>query len=275
MQLRQTQEYQERLYDSNLLSDGEAYDNRTSQNMRTYRAGRRRGCVPRAGFGLSITAGLLFASIVCAEPPDPLGAVGRYYLPIPTPSIDTSPRTFVMNEQTYVIPRNYIEGLSKGNDGTPNVISIRAVLPGYSGLTKETIRCGVGFRDPCSSEVIVIGLTSGPFLTSGSQQLANIKPISHPEPRQGPCGLTYYETFGSTDKGAVVHEYYFTTLDDKEDILVLRCPKPGSSGAPRCNSTDNIGDGNSFYYNFDRGKLCQWMMIRSKSLSLIRSFKRE
>ena len=230
-------------------------------------------CARRWRLSVLIGGAALFATALWAEPPDPLGAVGRYQLPIPTPSTDTSPQTFVMNGQTYVIPRNYIVSLAKDDDGTAAAISMRAVLPDFSGLTKETMRCGVGYRDPCSAEVVVIGLTSGPFLTSGSQQLRNIKPISHPDQREGPCSLQYYESHGSTDQGGTVFQFFFTKMPNQSDISVLRCPKPGSSGASRCNSYDDVGDGNSFYYNFERNKLCQWGPIRSKSLALIRSFK--
>jgi hypothetical protein len=206
---------------------------------------------------------------------DPLGAVGRYNLPIPTPSTDTSPQTLVMNGQTYVIPRNYIVSLTRNDDGTAAAISMRAALPDFSGLTRETIRCGVGYGDPCSAEVVVIGLTSGPFLTSGSEQLQNIKPVSHPDQREGPCGLQYYESRGSTDKGGVVHQFFFfTKLPDRPDISVLRCPRPGSSGASRCNSYDDAGDGDSFYYNFHRSKLCEWSSIRSRIARLITSFEK-
>ena len=230
-------------------------------------------CVPTAASGLAVAGGLLFASIGSADPPDPLGAVGRYYLPIPTPSTDTSPRTFVMNGQTYVIPRNYIEGLSKDDKGNPNVISIRAVRPDFIGLTKDTIRCGVGYRDPCSSGVVVIDLSRGIFPTSGRQQLSNAKGISHPDEREGPCGLKYYESLGSTEKGGVVFQSFFTAVSDSSDILFLSCAKPGSSFAQRCNGHENIGDGNSFYYNFDRNKLCDWKEVRSRTHELIRSFK--
>lgn len=170
----------------------------------------------RAAFSLLVAGGSLFTSTVWAEPPDPLGAVGRYYLPIPTPSAHTLPQTFVMNGQTYVIPRNYIESVSKNDDGTAAAISLRAVLPDFSGLTKETIRCGIGYRDPCSADVVVIDLTSGPFLTNGSQQLMNIKPISHQDQREGPCGLQYYESRGSSDKGGIVHQFFFTKLPNHQ-----------------------------------------------------------
>jgi hypothetical protein len=238
-------------------------------------SGRTMLCALRAGFGLLIAGGLVLVAAVGAEPADPLGAVGRYHLPIPTPSTDTSPQTFVMNGQTYVIPRNYIEGLSKDNDGDPNDISIRAVLPDFIGLTDETIRCGVGYQDPCSARVVVIDLSRGIFPTSGSQQLSNSKKISHPDEIKGPCGLRYYESLGSTERGGVVFQFFFIQLPNIADISFLRCAKPGSAFAQRCNSRENIGDGNSFYYNFDRSKLCEWGVVRSKSLDLIRSFKLE
>src|ERR1043166_1981225 len=226
-------------------------------------------CAPTAAFGLAAAGGLLFASIGSADPPDPPGAARRYFLPIPIPSADTSPQTFVVNGQTNVIPRNYIEGASINDDGTAAAISLRAVLPDFGGLTKETIRCGIGYQDPCSAEVVVIDLTSGPFLTNGPQQLQNIKPISHPDQREGPCGLQYYESHGSTDDGGIVHQFFFTKLLNQPDISVLRCSKPGSLMAPRCNAHDDVGDRNSVYYNFDRGRLCEWGAIRRKSFALI------
>jgi len=228
----------------------------------------------RAAFSLLVAAGSLFSSTVRAEPPDPLGAIGRHHLPIPTPSTETLPQTFVMNGQKYVIPRNYVVSLGKNDDGTPGSISMRAVLPDFGGLTKETMRCGIGYRDPCSSKVVVIGLTSGPFPTSGSQQLSNAKGISHPEERDGPCGLRYYEGLGSTDKGGVVFRSYFTRFPDEPEISFLSCAKEGSAFAPRCDGHDNVGDGNAFYYTFDRSELCNWRSIRKKSLELIESFKK-
>jgi hypothetical protein len=230
-------------------------------------------CARRWRLGALVGGAALFTTALWAEPPDPLGAVGRYHLPIPTPSTDTSPQTFVMNGQTYVIPRNYIVSLAKNDDGTAGAISIRAVLPTFSGLTKDTIRCGVGYQDPCSSEVVIIGLTHGPFPTSGSQQLENTKRTSHPDEREGPCGLRYYESFGSTDKGGVVFQSFIMKMPDSSDILFLRCAKKGSAFASRCDGDGNVGDGNSFYYTFDQSKLCNWLSIRNGSLSLIRSFK--
>jgi hypothetical protein len=238
-------------------------------------SGRTMLCALRAGFSLLIAGGLVLAGTVFAQPPDPLGAVGRYHLSIPAPSADTSPRTFVMNGQTYVIPRNHIVSFSKNDDGTAGAISMRAVLPNFDGLTNDTIRCGVGYQDPCSSKVVVIGLTSGPFPTSGSQQLSNAKGISHPEERDGPCGLRYYEGLGSTDKGGVVFRSYFTRFPDEPDISFLSCAKEGSAFAPRCDGHDNVGDGNAFYYTFDRNKLCDWGSIRKKIFELIKSFKKE
>jgi hypothetical protein len=226
-------------------------------------------CARRWRLSVLIGGAALFATALWAEPPDPLGAVGRYQLPIPTPSTDTSPQTFVMNGQTYVIPRNYIEGISKADDGQTNVISIRAVLPDFTGLTKETIRCGVGYQDPCSSRVVVVDLARGIFPTSGYQQLLNAKGISRPNEREGPCGLKYYESLSSTQKGGVVFQFFFTELSERSDILFLRCAKPGSAFAQRCNSRENVGDGNSFYYNFDRSKLCSWSEIRNHTHSLI------
>jgi hypothetical protein len=73
-------------------------------------------CVLKRGTAFLIVGGLLWPWAVRAESPDPLGAIGRYYLPIPAPSADTSPRTFVMNGRTYVIPWNYIEGLNADDD---------------------------------------------------------------------------------------------------------------------------------------------------------------
>ena len=74
-----------------------------------------------------------------------------------------------MNGQTYVIPRNYIEGLSNNNNGTVGAISLRAVLPDFGGLTTDTIRCGVVYRDPYNSENGVIGLTSESLLTNNCE----------------------------------------------------------------------------------------------------------
>jgi len=231
-------------------------------------------CALKRGFASLTVGGLLWAWGACADPVDPLGAVGRYYLPIPAPSTDTSPRTFFMNGQTYIVPRNYVESLSKNDDGTVSVISIRALLPDFTGLTKDTIRCGLNYSDPCSSRVVVIDLAQGPFPTSGVQQLSNAKGISHPDEREGPCGFKYYESFGSAEKGGVVFQFFFARLADTSDLSFLRCAKPGSAFAKRCNARDNVGDGNSFYYNFDRGKLCEWSAIRSSSLSLINSFRK-
>jgi hypothetical protein len=98
-------------------------------------SGRMVSCARRWRLGVLVGGAALFVAVLWAEPPDPL-------------------QTFVMRGQTYVIPRNYVERLSKNDDGTAAVISLRAVLSDFSGLTKETIRCAISYRDPCSAKIV-------------------------------------------------------------------------------------------------------------------------
>lgn len=219
-------------------------------------------------------AALLAGTVVHAEPTDPLGTTGPFYLDVPSPSFDTTRKTYVVSGQRYSIPRNYIVTLSKYGDGTVGVISMRALLPDMTGRSPETAKC-FDFRESCNIREVTIGLSRGSFPTSGSQQLQNIRGFSLPDKKVGPCELDYYEDSSPTTGPAAAFNYFFRKLPGNSDVSVLRCSKMGSPFAPRCNSNENIGDGNHFYYNFDRSNLRDWEKTRERILTLIQAFKGE
>src|SRR5437660_7980813 len=85
--------------------------------------------------------GLLIWSAVESPQRDPLGHVGPFYIPVQVPSSDPSVRRYVMNNQAYAVPRNYIVSLSNNDDGTVGAISMAALLPELAGLTQPKMRC--------------------------------------------------------------------------------------------------------------------------------------
>jgi hypothetical protein len=204
-----------------------------------------------------------------AEPPDPLGSIDSFHFPASAPSIDPTPRDFVMNGQRYHIPRNYIEALEKENDGSAGVISMRALLPDLAGLTAETIKC-LDYRNTCSEQVVTIGLTHLEYTVPGSRMVENIKRFALPDKFVGPCGLEFYEKKGNEGQR---FRYFVKKLNGNADVSVLRCAKEGASYAPHCVANYNTGDGNHFYYIFHRKYLCGWQSITDKILGRIASFR--
>jgi hypothetical protein len=214
-----------------------------------------------------------------AEPKDPLGSVAPFLLPIPAPrpfelpvpapSTDPTPRTFMMNGQRYDIPRNFIMTLSSNPDGTAGAISMRALLPDLAGLTPENMHC-LDFRNPCSDNIVTVGLLEKHHSVPGSRLLDSIRARAQPEKFSGPCGLEFYEDRGNESQR---HQHFFKRLGADADISVLKCAKKGSSYAPSCNSDYDMDDGNHFYYIFNRKFLCDWEGIRDKIVGRIASFR--
>jgi hypothetical protein len=209
----------------------------------------------------------LLTSTAISEPRDPLGSVGPMFLPVPAPSLETKRQTYTVGSQKYSVPRNYILSLSKNDDGTAGLISMRAILPDLTGLTSETLPC-VQFGNPCSKDMIIVGLGRGQF-PSGSKRLENIQSFNDLSSAAGPCGLEYYESRGVPQQR---HQDFFKRLSD--DVAIIDCPKEGSDYAPRCVYRQNISDGNNFYLNFDRNKLCSWEEIKTKVTALLDSFRK-
>jgi hypothetical protein len=216
-----------------------------------------------------------------AEPKDPLGSVApsllpipaprSFELPVPAPSTDPTPQSFVMNGQRYDIPRNFIVTLSTNPDGSAGAISMRALLPDLSGLTQENMHC-LNYRERCSDNIVTVGLLEKHHSVPGSRLLDNIRARAQPEKFSGPCGLEFYEDRGNESQR---HQYFFKRLDADADVSVLKCAKEGSSYAPRCSSDYDMGDGNHFYYIFNRKFLCDWQSIKDKILERIASFRAE
>ena len=225
------------------------------------------------GIFLGMVAQLLCASIVLAEEGVPLGTLGPHFLPVPSPSFDTTKSKYVIGNHTYDIPRNYIQVTEKGRDGGLSLISMDALLPEMPGLSRDNARCFRNFQEPCNNEVVTIGLERGEITASYSEQITNIIGMSRPNTRQV-CGFEYYE-----DKTLEINRngfrWLFKDFGDGLGGVILRCPKEGSMSSRACNAYENTGDGNSFYYVFYRDKMCSWSEVRAKVHHLIRSFKQE
>ncbi len=216
---------------------------------------------------------MLCASISLAEESVPLGTLGPHYLPVPSPSFDSTKTKYVIGNHTYDIPRNYIRTTAKERDGGLSLISMQALLPEMPGLSQDNAHCFRNFQDPCNNEVATIGLERGEPTASYSEQISNIIGMSRPATKQV-CGFEYYE-----DKTLEINRngfrWLFKDFGDGLGGVILRCPKEGSLSSRACNAYENTGDGNSFYYVFHRDKMCNWSEVRAKVHQLIKSFKQE
>ena len=218
---------------------------------------------------------ILLTSGSRAEQDDPLGLVAPFLLPIPSPrpfvlpvpapSTDATPRSLMMNGQRYTIPRNFIVTLSSNPDGTAGAISMRAMLPDLTGLTQENMHC-LDYRNPCSDNIVTVGLLEKHHSVPGSRQLDNIRARAQPQKFSGPCGLDFYEDSGNESDR---RQHFFKRLGADAEISVLRCAKKG----PRCSSDYDMDDSNHFYYVFNRKFLCDWEAIRDKINDRIASFR--
>jgi hypothetical protein len=195
----------------------------------------------------------------------------RFQIPIPKPSFDRAPQKFVVGGQAYEIPRNYILAVADTKTGVVGAITMRALLPELSGITRQTAHCFDDLRRPCHSEVVGVGISEGPFPTTGAQRLQNVRGFTHPDRKPGPCGLEFVADITPPTGSNAGFNYFIREVG--QDISVIRCPKEGSNYSPRCNSSDNIGDGNYTYYHFHRDRLCQWPEITNKILRLIATFR--
>ncbi len=215
---------------------------------------------------------MLCVSISFAEEGVPLGTLGPHYLPVPSPSFDTTKSEYVIGNHTYDIPRNYLRVTEKGRDGGLSLISMEALLPEMPGLSRDNAHCFRNFQDPCNNEVVTIGLERGE-ITAYSKRIVNISEMSRPDTKRV-CGFEYYE-----DKTLEINRngfrWLFKDFGDGLGGVILRCPKEGSMSSIACNAYENTGDGNSFYYVFYREKMCSWGEVRAKVHRLIKSFKQE
>jgi hypothetical protein len=241
----------------------------------------------RIRHSLLLVAAITSISAVCilwtsdsrTEQNDPLGSVAPFLLPIPAPrpfelpvpapSSDPTSQSFVMNGQRYDIPRNFIVTLLRNPDGSAGAISMRALLPDLAGLTQETMHC-LNYQNPCSDNIVTVGLLEGHHSAPGSRLLDNIKAIAQTEKFSGPCGLEFYESRGNESQRL---RYFFKRIGKDADVSVLKCAKEGASFAPTCNSNYDMKDGNHFYYIFNRKFLCDWEGIRDKIVDRIASFR--
>jgi hypothetical protein len=180
-----------------------------------------------------------------------------------------TPQKFVLGGKSYAIPRNYVFHAENDGPGVVADISMRAMLPDLSAMTRETAHCFLNIREPCFAQIVLVVLSKGPVLASGAAQLRSVGPITHPDERIGPCGLHYLEEKGREEN---VYQYLFSRLANELDASVIRCPKNGVR--PRCVANANTGDGNSFSYNFARENLCSWTKIRGSAAKLMASFRK-
>jgi hypothetical protein len=238
-------------------------------NNGSCRAGRR---VAGAVIFLGVVAQTFCASISRAEEGVPLGTLGPHYLPVPSPSFDTTKSKYVIGNHTYDIPRNYIRTTAKERDGGLSLVSMQALLAEMPGLSRDNAHCFRNFQDPCNNEVVTIGLKRGE-ITPYSEQITNISEMSRPDTKRV-CGFEYYE-----DKTLEINRngfrWLFKDFGDGLGGVILRCPKEASMSSIACNAYENTGDGNSFYYVFYREKMCSWGEVRAKVHRLIKSFKQE
>jgi hypothetical protein len=238
-----------------------------------HNSARRAHCrVVGVGIFLVLLAPMLSASVLLAEEGVPLGTLGPHYLPVPSPSFDLTKSKYVIGNHTYDIPRNYIRTTAKERDGGLSLVSMQALLPEMSGLSRDNARCFRNFQDPCNNGVVTIGLERGE-VTPYSEQITNIRKISRPDIKRV-CGFEYYEdtTLEINRNG---FRWLFKDFGDGLGGIVLRCPKEASMSSIACNADENTGDGNSFYYVFHRDKMCSWSEVRAKVHYLIGSFKQE
>jgi hypothetical protein len=240
--------------------------------LRIFHNREHRG-VAGAGIFLCVLAQMLGASISLAEDGVPLGTLGPHYLPVPSPSFDTTKSEYVIGNHTYDIPRNYVRTTAKERDGGLSLVSMQALLPEMPGLARDNAHCFRNFQEPCNNEVVTIGLERGEITASHSEQIANIGRISRPDTKQV-CGFEYYEdtTLEINRNG---FRWLFKDFGDGLGGVILRCPKERSMSSRACNAYENTGDGNSFYYIFQRDKMCSWSDVRAKVHHLIGSFKKE
>jgi hypothetical protein len=224
------------------------------------------------GIFLGVAVQMLCASISLAEESVPLGTLGPHYLPVPSPSFDTTKSKYSIGNHTYDIPRNYIRTTAKDRDGRLSLVSMQALLPEMLGLARDNAHCFQNFQERCNNEIVTMGLEPGE-ITAYSKQIENIIGMSRPDTRQV-CGFEYYE-----DKTLEINRngfrWLFKDFGDGLGGIILRCPKEGSMISRACTADENTGDGNSFYYVFHRDKMCSWSEIRAKVHHLIRSFKQE
>ncbi|HWF93727.1 MAG TPA: hypothetical protein VG291_02080 [Xanthobacteraceae bacterium] len=180
-----------------------------------------------------------------------------------------TPQKFVLGGKSYAIPRNYVFHAENDGPGAVADISMRAMLPDLSAMTRETAHCFLNIREPCFTEVVLLGLTKGPVPATGPEQLRNLGPITHPDERIGLCGFHFLQTKGLEENA---FQFFFSRLDNDSDASVIRCPKNGPRS--RCVANANTQEGNSFYYNFARENLCSWTKIRGSAAELMASFRK-
>lgn len=227
----------------------------------------------RAAISLVLVLLALTASTfsVRADSFDPTASAGPFgYSP---PSFDPTVHQFVMNGQLFRAPGNFIGVPQKTDSGEVASVSFWALLPDLAALTKDNAHCFLDRKDPCHTDVIMIGLEHEQYV-DGNRRLEATRAISKPEKHTGPCGFEYYESLGSVENGSVVFEHYYTKFPGDSDLSLVRCPKEGSPAAAVCNSDGNLDHGNSFYYIFPRAKICEWGDIKRKVLTLIKSFQK-
>jgi hypothetical protein len=218
----------------------------------------------------AVPALAMCASMAVAEETVPLGTLGPHFIPIPSPSLDTTKSDYVIGDHTYHIPRNYIRVTENNGRKVLSLVSMQALLPDMKGLSLENAPCFRNFQEPCNNDIVTIGLERGEIALF-SQRIANVSKISQPRTKWV-CGFEYYEDT-SLKINRNGFRWLFKDFGDGIGGVILRCPDEGSMVTRACNAFENSGDGNSLYYVFHHDKMCNWSEVRAKVRSLIGSFK--
>jgi len=204
---------------------------------------------------------------------DPLGSVNSFGIPIESRSFDHSLRRYALGDVTYHVPRNYLASVEELTPGRAHGIFLDVLLPDFSGFTPSNAHCFQDRADPCHRDVVRVGLTHS-TQPSAEQQIANLTGLlAHSAPQIGRCGFSHYEDASNVQVTRAGFDYFVRALANQSAASILRCPKEGAQNSTVCNGAENIGDGNTFYYVFDQGHVCQWEQIEQGLANLVRSFK--
>lgn len=160
----------------------------------------------------------------------------------------------------------------------PAAISMRAMLPDMSPMTQATRLCFIDGRTPCNSEIVIFGVTRDRWPVTASSQIrhANKLNLWKPGKKVGRCGLEYFEDNMPTERTGQGFNFFIRSAPGLVDLPLLSCPKDNATAyKPLCNSHENLDDTNSFYYTFNRSRICEWSEIAQKLIGLIRGFRQQ
>lgn len=186
-------------------------------------------------------------------------------------SFDQSPKEYVVGSVRYRVPQNYVSSIEQSGSRPIATISMGGLLPSLEPVSRATLHC---FRDPkseCARNVVTFGITRG-TAPPAERILENLKTLLNQEKKSNECGLEYYSDLIPTEKTKTGFNYFLGSRASGE-IIVLRCPKENAENTSHCIGTENIEGGNSVYYAFHHGHLCEWKNIRREILGNITKFK--